>query len=187
MVYYCCYGECKSDSRKKETAVKFLSFPKLLSNPDAAKRWAFLCGRGIKFTADHITKDTYICSKHFPLGSVLDIRKNPSLEPFNARWSAEKTAKEVGGHRGPHMPQSADGEVRFYLKHYSPEPLFDSFLLYLREGLGRPRTKTSKKMMTMKDVETSDTKMAKMRITLKATKMRKSAETTGCVAYAMHN
>ena len=66
MPYHCCWGECRSDSRYPQEGVTFISFPKPKTFPDKAKRWAFLCGRGKEFTVDKITRNTKICSKHFP-------------------------------------------------------------------------------------------------------------------------
>ena len=93
MPKHCSWGQCRSDSRYPKEGVTFIPFPKPWEFPEKAKRWAFLCGRGQDFTVDRITKDTYICSLHFAEGSNLNHRKNPDLEPYNARWSQEKVAK----------------------------------------------------------------------------------------------
>ena len=89
MHLHCCYGICKSDSRRPEAGVTFMPFPKPNKRPAMAKRWAYLCGN--QLTIKKITKYSYICSKHFPVGSVLDIKANPSLEPFDARKHVRKT------------------------------------------------------------------------------------------------
>ena len=90
---YCCYGLCKSDSRKPEAGVTFIPFPKpTKEHLLIAKRWVHLCARS-NLTIKNITRNTYICSKHFPEGEVLNIRKNPTLEPFNARKQFKEKAK----------------------------------------------------------------------------------------------
>ena len=89
---YCCYGLCKSDSRKPEANVIFIPFPKPKNHLLIAKRWVHLCARD-NLTIKNITRNTYICSKHFPEGEVLNIRKNPTLEPFNARKQFKEKAK----------------------------------------------------------------------------------------------
>ena len=93
MHLHCCYGVCKSDSRKPEEGVIFLPFPKPKKFPETAKRWVHLCARD-NFTVKKINRFTYICSKHFPDGEVLNVKANPTLEPFNARKQFKKKAKE---------------------------------------------------------------------------------------------
>ena len=54
-------------------------------------------GGNIAFTCKNITKDTYICSLHFPEGNNLDHKKNPELELFNARRKVKSsTETEIG-------------------------------------------------------------------------------------------
>ena len=84
----CCYGVCKSKSRKAEAGVIFIPFPKPRTNPKISKRWVYLCARE-GFTMESINRFTYICSKHFPPGEELNIKSNPNLEPFDARNSFE--------------------------------------------------------------------------------------------------
>ena len=93
---HCSWGKCSSDSRYPKTGVTFIPFPKPNKFPDKAKRWAHLCGRGEAFTCKNITKDTYICSLHFPEGSNLDHKRNPELEPFNARREDVKSVTQIG-------------------------------------------------------------------------------------------
>ena len=81
---HCCHGVCNSDSRYEENIVVFIPFPKPSVDGKKAERWVYLCGRE-NFTLDSIQKWTYICSKHFSDGELLDWRKNPSLEPYSAR------------------------------------------------------------------------------------------------------
>ena len=82
----CCYSSCKSDSRKSEPGIKFMPFPKPNKLPNISERWVHLhlCAR-TEFTVASINKYTYICSKHFPPGEVLNIKLNPTLEPYDAR------------------------------------------------------------------------------------------------------
>ena len=71
----------------------FMPFPKPNKYPHIAKRWVHLCARS-NFTIKNITRNTYICSKHFPDGSVLNVKANPTLEPFNARKQFKKKVNE---------------------------------------------------------------------------------------------
>ena len=78
----CCYGGCNSDSRRSETGITFMPFPKPWRYPMIARKWLQLLARS-NLTVDNIKRCTYICSKHFPVGAQLDIRANPTLEPLN--------------------------------------------------------------------------------------------------------
>ena len=99
----CCYGLCKSDSRRQEAGVTFIPFPKPNRHPKIARKWVHLCGRH-NFTINNINRATYICSKHFPAGALLGRSKNchigswllnnPTLEPFNALNMLKDEAKE---------------------------------------------------------------------------------------------
>ena len=89
MTRHCCYGTCKNDSRYNKE-IKFIQFPQPLEKPLMSKRWIQLCGRK-NFDCSKITKYTYICTDHFPENEILDIWKNPKLEPFPAH--NEKAAK----------------------------------------------------------------------------------------------
>ena len=113
MPLHCCHGVCKSDSRKPEAGVIFITFPKPWRNPGAARRWVNLCARK-NFTIDNITRNTYICSKHFPAETVSGVRTrtttftslaraNPNLEPFNA----SKQLKKVPAPRFKHYKVKA--------------------------------------------------------------------------------
>jgi hypothetical protein len=82
MVKICCYGLCKSNS-KKEPTIEFLPFPKPKTNLEHAKRWVHLCGRPtFFFSIEKITSRTSISVKHFGRGENLDLYANLSLEPF---------------------------------------------------------------------------------------------------------
>jgi hypothetical protein len=75
--------------------MKFLPFPKPKANLERAKRWVHLCGRpSFFFSIENITKDTYICVKHFGPGENLDLHANFALEPFPAH-SEEERKKET--------------------------------------------------------------------------------------------
>ena len=89
MHLHCCHGVCKSDSRRPQAGVTFMPFPKPFRKPKIAKRWVYLCARN-NFTVKTINRFTYICSKHFPPGEVLNLKANPALEPFNARKQYKK-------------------------------------------------------------------------------------------------
>ena len=82
MVKHCCFGTCNSDSRYMNREhmknVDFIAFPKppnkltKAKNPALAKKqlekflkWIHACGRTNEFNLKSITKQTYICTKHF--------------------------------------------------------------------------------------------------------------------------
>ena len=79
---HCVFSDCRSDSRYYPN-LKWASFvkPTKTYNVKRAIRWVHLVGRS-DFTISNITKDTWICEKHFPPGVVLDWSKNVELEPF---------------------------------------------------------------------------------------------------------
>ena len=84
-VKHCCFGSCKSSSRK-QGQVTFIPFLKPTFDFARAKRWVHLCDRKeSNFNIKKITKFTYICSLHFPDNVDLDWRKNLSLEPIPSR------------------------------------------------------------------------------------------------------
>ena len=70
---HCAYGGCNSDSRYMHMphmeGVNFVYFPQRKKDPDKCSRWVKLCGRPSEgcrsFTVASITKNTYICTKHF--------------------------------------------------------------------------------------------------------------------------
>ncbi|XP_035667952.1 uncharacterized protein LOC118410371 [Branchiostoma floridae] len=67
----CCFGTCNSDSRYPErvSGVSFYPFPKPKTRMDACMRWIKACGRPhSQLNVTKITKDTYVCSKHFKDG-----------------------------------------------------------------------------------------------------------------------
>ena len=53
-----------------------------------------MCARD-NLTVDKITRHTYICSKHFPAGEILNIKANPTLEPYNARYPKPKERRKI--------------------------------------------------------------------------------------------
>lgn len=70
-----------------------MRFPKERSR---IRRWAWLCGRK-HFTHKNVTRNTRICSKHFPPNSNLNPKKNLELVPFYALKKDDKP--EPGGKR----------------------------------------------------------------------------------------
>lgn len=73
----CAWGLCNSDSRYGEKSkrpkqsmvgVKFFPFPKPKTKLDRCMAWIKACGRK-DFTVKHVTRSTYVCSKHFVYGS----------------------------------------------------------------------------------------------------------------------
>ena len=73
----CAWGLCNSDSRYNEKSknpkpsmvdVSFISFPKPKTNLKRCKAWIKACGRKI-FKIDKITRNTYVCLKHFQMAN----------------------------------------------------------------------------------------------------------------------
>ncbi|XP_076349849.1 uncharacterized protein LOC143246664 [Tachypleus tridentatus] len=69
---HCCWGSCRSDSRYsgKESmrGVVFIPFPKPRRSREKCERWVRACLRK-DFSIQNVTKNTYICSKHFVDGT----------------------------------------------------------------------------------------------------------------------
>ena len=59
--------------------VVFIPFPKPKTQREKCERWVKLCGRQ-HFTVNSITKDTYMCSKHF-VGEKGPTKENPDPLP----------------------------------------------------------------------------------------------------------
>ena len=78
MVKHCAYMTCNSDDRYTPE-LKFVPFVKPWKDLNRAEQWKKLIGRpDLK-----ISKDTYLCAKHFPENeSELNPRHNLNLEPF---------------------------------------------------------------------------------------------------------
>ena len=70
--YYCCHGNCNSDSRKNPE-LRWATFPKVSVDPDRAKRWAELMCRK-DFAVKNITSNVYVCELHFPPDVDLNYR-----------------------------------------------------------------------------------------------------------------
>jgi hypothetical protein len=87
---HCCYADCKSDTRRHPD-VKFVPFVKPSTDLNRAKHWAHLCGRE-KFGVKNITRNTYICEKHFNHSEVFDT-KNPNLVPYPANSRISTTSR----------------------------------------------------------------------------------------------
>ena len=56
--------------------VSFIPFPKPKTNCEHCKAWIKACGRKI-FTIDNITRNTYVCSKHFHNGQPSELYPDP--------------------------------------------------------------------------------------------------------------
>ncbi|KAI4876934.1 hypothetical protein NFI96_030243 [Prochilodus magdalenae] len=64
----CCWGACDSDTTYPERTegVLFVPFPKPKRNAEKCQLWIKLCGRPHSvLNISNITRDTYVCSKHF--------------------------------------------------------------------------------------------------------------------------
>lgn len=132
--YHCCWGECRSDTRRAEDGVIFIPFVKPTKDLERARRWAYLCGRK-GFDEKSITRHTYICNKHFPEREVL-CKSNPDLEPFNAAWKdsdqgqrrPEQRLEPVKRRVSPPLVMNsdeADGSRRGRTKTYAKKPKTD--------------------------------------------------------------
>ena len=82
----CAWGLCNSDSRyglksKKPRpdmeGVKFFPFPKPKTQMDRCKAWIKACGRK-GFVPASITRNTYVCSKHFHDGKPTPAFPDPN-------------------------------------------------------------------------------------------------------------
>ncbi|XP_062595371.1 52 kDa repressor of the inhibitor of the protein kinase-like, partial [Saccostrea cucullata] len=98
---YCCVPLCSEDSRRG-TATSFHSFPK---DPSARKEWIIKIRRdeGPDF---HISKSTYVCSKHFKeddivktLTGLRKLKKGtvPSIFPWTKIAPSRKPPKKREG------------------------------------------------------------------------------------------
>ena len=64
--------------------VSFFPFPKPKSKFERCKAWIKACGRKFFFITD-ITRNTYVCSKHFHNGHPSDLYSDPyPAQPFQA-------------------------------------------------------------------------------------------------------
>ncbi|XP_007235875.3 uncharacterized protein si:dkey-20i10.7 [Astyanax mexicanus] len=80
MVKRCAWGSCKSDTRypNRVQGVVFYPFPKPKTNLQKCQLWIRLCGRPhSRLNMDTITKNTYVCSKHFVNGAPTDEFPDP--------------------------------------------------------------------------------------------------------------
>ncbi|CAL8274657.1 unnamed protein product [Merluccius merluccius] len=90
MPKHCAYGLCNTDSRYPKTlegGVEFLLFPKPKTNLDKCREWIKQCGRPhSQLNVSKITKNTYICSKHFVNGRPTPEFPNPiAAHPVSGR------------------------------------------------------------------------------------------------------
>lgn len=76
----CSFKSCKSDSRiSKNKKLRFYPFPKMKSNPIKCVRWIELCGSE-KLNPNNITRNTYLCNKHFSEKFTKDSEPRPFLD-----------------------------------------------------------------------------------------------------------
>lgn len=72
VVKHCACGDCRSDNRysfkENMQGVDFVKFSSKHTDVDRCKKWFKACGRA-NFTLDKVTRDTYICTKHFYSGN----------------------------------------------------------------------------------------------------------------------
>ncbi len=123
VVKHCCWGICKSDSRRPKEmpdGTSFISFAKPGKIRDGmteweigqaklkmekAKRWLYLCGRKDFCKVDQITKDTYICSLHFD-GSKGPTEEHP--DPILDTLSKSELARSATRKRKAPKKQTLD-------------------------------------------------------------------------------
>ena len=93
----CSWGSCNSDSqygakskspRREMEGVKFFPFPKPKSRLERCKAWIKACGRK-NFTVVHVTRNSYVCSKHFRDGKPTQTYPDPY--PANVVGSTTQT------------------------------------------------------------------------------------------------
>ena len=100
VVKHCCYGKCKSDNRDYNSkdpirrssmkGVFFIPFPKPRSQPEKCARWIRACAQPQEdFNESLVTKDTYICCKHF-VGGKGATSSHP--DPIPARYCKEQVS-----------------------------------------------------------------------------------------------
>ncbi|XP_074653656.1 uncharacterized protein LOC141907814 [Tubulanus polymorphus] len=98
----CCYGLCNNDGRYPDRpamqGVFFINFPKPKTQLDKCKRWIQCCGRPHdQFNVTKISKNTFICSKHF-VGGEGPTSDHPDPIPATATTDQIKT---VGAQTDP--------------------------------------------------------------------------------------
>ena len=76
----CIFEDCHSNSRLHPN-IEFAAFVKPSQDSKRAKAWVKRVAR-LDFEVETITKNTYVCSKHFPPGSDLQYWTNPDLIPY---------------------------------------------------------------------------------------------------------
>ena len=76
----CVFEDCHSNS-KLHPDIEFAAFVKPSQDLNRAQAWVKRVAR-LDFEIETITKNSYICSKHFPPGSDLQYWKNPDLIPY---------------------------------------------------------------------------------------------------------
>ncbi|KAI4892062.1 hypothetical protein NFI96_022369 [Prochilodus magdalenae] len=95
MVKRCVWGNCKSDTRYPDrvVGVVFYPFPKPKTNLQKCQLWIRLCGRPQqRLNTNTISKNTYVCSKHFINGAPTDEFPDPldALDEKNTPKSPPK-------------------------------------------------------------------------------------------------
>ena len=102
---HCCFGTCKSDTRRLHLlpeGIQFIPFPKpgkirdgmtelekdkIRMKTEKTKRWIHLCGRKDFTSIDQVTKNTYMCTLHFP---TLAGPTDEYPEPFPAHLTTKQ-------------------------------------------------------------------------------------------------
>ncbi|XP_036429311.1 uncharacterized protein si:dkey-20i10.7 [Colossoma macropomum] len=95
MVKRCVWGNCRSDTRypNRVEGVSFYPFPKPKTNFQKCQLWIRLCGRPQhRLNIDTISKNTYVCSKHFVNGGPTEEFPDPldALDEKNTPRSPPK-------------------------------------------------------------------------------------------------
>ncbi|XP_062592854.1 uncharacterized protein LOC134254346 isoform X1 [Saccostrea cucullata] len=110
MVKRCAFGLCNSDSRypARNKGVIFYPFPKPKTDIDKCRRWIKACNRPHKqLNVDRITKNTYVCSKHFMNGCG----PTPTYpDPIPLTSSTPKPSRPPPKNRGIFSKQSSESE-----------------------------------------------------------------------------
>jgi len=102
---HCCWGLCNSDSqygpaskrpRDDMVGVKFIPFPQPQKQLEKCLKWIKLCGNAKITKPSDITRNHYVCSKHF-IGGAGPTEEHP--DPVSAVGGEIETAHSIAKHR----------------------------------------------------------------------------------------
>ncbi len=111
----CFYRGCKTTTRTSD--IKFVSFVKPWRDIERTRKWIQLSGRFVPEA--NITKNTWICAKHFSHDANLNWMENSELTPFPFEFASvmeeeDKKRKEM---KSQENPIAATQPLKTYEKH----------------------------------------------------------------------